>query len=73
MPESYLSKDTKCPYYRKDVQNKIVCEGIDEDGTIHINFSTTRKRAAYQKIKCCANYKACPIAQILDRKWGVIK
>ena len=40
MPESYLSKDTKCPYYRKDVQNKIVCEGIDEDGTI---FAVTEK------------------------------
>lgn len=69
MPESYLSKDVLCPYYHKDVQNKICCEGID-DGTIHLNFTSAQKRIAYERARCCTDYKLCPIAQLLDRKWG---
>ena len=70
LPESYLSKDVKCPYYRKDIQNKICCEGIDYDGTIHLNFTSLKKRTVYEKSVCCGNYKLCPIAQVLDKKWG---
>jgi hypothetical protein len=70
MPESYMSKDVQCPYYHKDVHNKICCEGIDEEGSIHLNFTSEKKRIAYEREKCCKDYKQCMLTQMLDRKYS---
>jgi hypothetical protein len=69
MPESYMSKDVQCPYYHKDVQNKICCEGIDEDGSIHLNFTSGKKRIEYERAMCCNDFRLCLIAQALNKKW----
>ena len=69
MPESYMSKDVLCPYYHKEIQNKICCEGIDDDSSIHLNFVSGKRRIEYEKAMCCRGYDMCLIAQALNKKW----
>lgn len=66
---SYIAKYVLCPYYRKEDGVKICCEGIDDDGTIHVVFASLQKRKDYQTEKCCKNFSRCIVAAMLDRKW----
>ena len=69
--ESFMSKDVLCPYYLKDEDNHIVCEGTELDTSVHLTCSNKKHRREYQKFYCCNHYKKCRIANMLDRKWEV--
>jgi len=61
-----------CPFYRYYERHKIVCEGVQEDATIHMAFGNPNDRKDYERARCCGDYKKCPVAQMLYRKWGEI-
>lgn len=67
---SYIAKDVRCPYYKKDDGVKICCEGVeDSDSSLHIVFPSTGKRIEYQREKCCRDYNLCLIAAMNNRKY----
>lgn len=65
----------KCPYYLgqwKDSHGRInvSCEGIVE-GTASINsrFAGKQEFESFAKKKCCGDYKRCPLADLLEKKY----
>lgn len=66
---SYIAKDVRCPFYKKEDGVRICCEGIEESFSVHVVFASSQGRLAYQKKKCCRDYNACPIAAINFKKW----
>jgi hypothetical protein len=68
---SFIAKDVRCPYYKKEDGVKICCEGFEENSSIHMIFPSAKKRRLYQLQRCCIDYKKCPIVKINDERWGI--
>ena len=60
----------KCPFYKHYDAHKIVCEGVQEDSSIHMTFGQVSDRKDYEKARCHGDYKKCPVAQMLYRLYG---
>lgn len=58
-----------CPFYKKCCPTYIVCEGLNKNGYISINFRSKIKRAEYMKKRCCAEWSECILAKALDSKY----
>lgn len=69
----YISKYAKCPYYHRNDDNRICCEGINKSSTINVVFGNPKKLKEYGFTYCndMDNYKNCLICQALNTKYGV--
>ena len=64
-----IAKYVLCPFYHKEDNTKICCEGTDNDNVIHLTFVSWKKRMDYETKNCCKDYKSCKIAQMLYKKY----
>ena len=58
-----------CPYYKDESQQVLYCESPVDDSKLHLAFATKSTMRTHRKNMCEGNYKNCPIAQMLNRKW----
>ena len=59
-----------CPYYRFHDRQKIKCEGLLDNAAAWNNFQSETDKKTYFREYCCSyNWKACPWAQALSRKY----
>ena len=68
-----VSRNVKCPFYHKNDNCKIKCEGLSDNSTIHLVFETPVERAIFMR-EHCNNVKACQtclIHKALCEKWAV--
>ena len=67
----YISKYAKCPFYRRNEDFRICCEGTDSNNTINIVFGSKKQLLEYEKCYCDSiEYcKYCLIHHALDKKW----
>ena len=65
MPESYNAANVKCPFYRKDKPNYIVCEGIQDNTRINFWFASNKSRVDFMKKHCFKIKNQCPISKML--------
>ena len=70
MPNDYGSQDVICPYYKRHGTMNIDCEGYDEGS---LNRQIFRNKECLKKHfdHCKSDWKNCPIADMLNKKWGV--
>ena len=68
----YISKYVKCPYYRRNNDNRICCEGVDETNTLNLVFPSKKKLKYYIRIYCESmnGHRECKIKKMLDDKWN---
>ena len=66
-----VSRNVKCPFYRKHDGGKIVCEGVSNNNTLHLVFPDPMARARYMKTHCDSieACQSCLIHKILYEKW----
>lgn len=69
---SWQTKFVKCPYYKKHDLHQIVCEGINNESSTHIVFGaeTDTKRHMQKYCNDIGGCRACPMHDLLDRKYG---
>lgn len=69
MPANWDDKFVKCPFYRKNEKNRIVCDGICKGNTINLSFEDCRDKKMYMKEMCDKfdGFPTCPIFTILER------
>lgn len=73
MAKSIVSVYVRCPYYKREErkkQIKIVCEGTTEENSIHLMFESVDALKRNEDQLCKKDYNLCPIAQMLNRKYG---
>lgn len=65
------SKYVVCPFYHKSDSNRICCEGVDDNNTVNLIFSDSRKQKEYKQTFCydITNYKKCLICTMLYTKY----
>lgn len=59
----------KCPFYKRESQQVIYCEGVDEKSLIHLAFANKEDCRTYEKEFCRKAWKECMIAKALSKKW----
>lgn len=69
MPTMFDDVDAKCPFYRSSGKRKITCEGITDDCTTTLTFTSQEKKALQKKIFCDAKYENCEIHKMLEEKY----
>ena len=60
----------KCPYYKGEKKQEIVCEGVQKGTAIHLAFDTPSNIKDYKKRFCngwC--YSKCLLAAMQNRKY----
>jgi len=63
------SPEVKCPYYRKERQSVIYCEGVERESCIHLAFGSADRRRDYERQFCEDGWSGCMIAAAHNRKW----
>lgn len=61
MKKRYTVSSAKCPYYREQEAQKIICEGFEHSSAIHATFATPSQREDYQKKYCFTHWNRCGI------------
>ena len=68
---SFISKRVLCPFYKDCPQGKqkVICEGVENNTSIHLAFGQKKKQYEYLEEYCCDDYRSCRIAQMLYKKY----
>lgn len=71
MPNSWIDKSVKCPFYKETHQRTVVCEGLYATGTSAVfTFSSRGMRLEYQRAFCCGDYRRCVWAGVMIERYG---
>ena len=62
----YTSKTAECPFYKKEEQHKIYCNGIVENSSVHLAFGKDSDCKEYKQTKCRDDYLTCPVHKMLE-------
>lgn len=68
---TFADADAVCPFYRWQQNQKICCEGIVDNSTLHLAFAVPedRLRQVVQHCNSINGYPTCPIAKMLNEKY----
>ena len=71
MSTQYVSKYAVCPFYHRHDDNRLCCEGTDNNNTINIVFGDQNELKKYGNKFCndINNYKNCLICKALNSKY----
>lgn len=59
----------KCPFYQGDTPSVIYCEGLLPCSTVHLAFGDRGDMRQYREIRCCRDWRHCPVAEMLAKKY----
>lgn len=64
----------RCPYYRREDRKdrKIKCEGVVDSTEMEQRFRSNQALMDHREKYCMENYRACPLAMALDRKYEYV-
>lgn len=69
MAKRTVSVNAVCPFYRSEDVQKVYCEGVQRGSSIHLAFGDAKDCKGYMDIYCRDDFKDCPIAAMLWRKY----
>lgn len=69
MAKRYVSVNAICPFYRSEEKQKVYCEGVKRESSIHLAFGDAKDLKTYMDKHCRGGYETCIIAQALLRKY----
>lgn len=56
----------KCPYYKGEEKQKIVCEGVQDGAAMHLAFDTQDNLRKYKNQFCKESYLSCLWCRMLN-------
>ena len=65
----YDDVSAKCPFYQRNSERKIVCEGIIEGSVTVQEFDKRSDKEAHRNKYCDNQYSRCKIYDILQKKY----
>lgn len=66
---SYFKALVLCPFYKRDDDKTIVCEGIVEDSNICLRYRYEKLYRQQMELFCCDQYKKCEVYRMLMEKY----
>ena len=62
----YRCKTATCPFYKKEDQQTIFCEGVMDNSSVHLSFGNGLDCTEYKESKCRSNYRQCYVYRMLE-------
>lgn len=62
----------QCPYYREDGGQTVRCEGLCARSSLRLSFGNRYELRTHKEKYCHQDWKGCPIAGMLNRKYDYI-
>ncbi len=64
----------RCPFYKNEDRQKIVCEGVRDGTALHLTFDANPDLSKlgirdYKTVYCKGRWEDCLIAQMLNKKY----
>ena len=69
MPRTYDICLAQCPFFISSGKKHILCEGVTDDCTIVLKFTSEKKRNSYREFFCDKNFKNCEICKTLYKTY----
>lgn len=69
MPKTYNECVVQCPFFISCGKRNITCEGITDDCTTFLMFTSKQKRDQHRNIFCENRYKYCELYEVIERKY----
>ena len=66
----YQSSHALCPFYHSEDKQKIYCDGITPESSVHLVFSNPAFKGKFETYFCCDNYHECRIAVMLNEMYA---
>ena len=60
---------TKCPFFVRESELQITCEGVIENADTASKFATEKEKIRYQVKQCFRYPNECPVAKMNERKY----
>lgn len=71
MANKHEDHTVQCPYYKTNNPSVIYCEGVEDGMLTHMAFATRDLLVSYKDRYCRRKcWGHCPLASMLNRKWG---
>lgn len=67
--EGYISHDAVCPFYKRENDRVIRCEGFTRGSGTEIVFKQPARKSVFCIEKCRSNYATCRYAAMLMRMY----
>lgn len=67
----YEAKLVKCPFYKRNDNNRIICEGLEDNNKLHLVFANSIEKSKYMQ-EHCYSLRACQhclIHNVMHAKW----
>lgn len=61
--------NTDCPYYIRESEKMITCEGVEDGTLIGTRFDSEPQKIEYQRRHCFEKCERCKHAENLDKKY----
>ena len=58
-----------CPYYRREGNLYVTCEGFSPGAQNQMGFPSAWRRQRWQEVYCMRQYRLCPLAYLLEKKY----
>ena len=69
--QHYVSKEVVCPFYHKEVDNRIFCEGFCNTCSMQITFNRRDQLITHKDTHCNSfkGYKRCPLFPVINKQY----
>ena len=68
-PYQSQSKEVVCPFYRKEDDHKIYCEGVEDGTSVHLAFGDKSRKISYRQKHCSCFKDDCLVRRMLNEKY----
>ena len=65
----YVSVAARCPFYHSEDAQKVYCEGVTDDTSIHLAFKSCAALSSYKWRYCYGDYQKCRLARMQFKRW----
>lgn len=56
--------EVRCPFYRKETDTKISCDGVQEEHILHSVFQRKADQREYKATFCRGDWEDCPLSRM---------
>ena len=67
--KSFVRREVLCPFYHREEDRRLFCEGPEADIHLQLNFPRRKAFEGYLHRLCCLDWDRCRIAQMLEQKY----
>ena len=62
---SFMQTDVRCPFFKYDGKQRIVCEGLIDNSSIILTYQNKLDCDTQRNVYCCEHYKKCEVYRML--------